>query len=350
MPVKQQQAAPLPFAKDFARACGAGGVHRQTSTGLTFSRHWLKHLANETMDIAKQGYYVNGQGERVEVREDLERAIQGSEHYHSSYVFSAPKVSGPFANRQQTTIFIICYASSLQVAAELVNHHEKEGSTAHVGVLSSASAKNPSKFMRGTVSQEEVICRSSLLYPCLSQYEFLPHHFYVVNNKPKYKDTSSACAIFSPHVPVIRTDGDVRGTLLDDYYTCSFVSIPAPNAFVLGGHGSTGEEQLPTVPKAEEPGKSSGDEPVERITLQQAMEDRVFRALCMFANAGCTDLVLGAFGCGVHGNHPESVAKIFKECLKQFPGYFRTVVFAIQPSRTGNYAAFKAVFPEATAL
>jgi len=340
MPVVKQQNPPseqhLPSAKNLVTSIGRAGVRRQTSTGLTFSRNWLKHLASETIDIAKEGSYLNEKGERVDVHEALERAIQGTEHYHSSHVFTAPTTPGPFGNDDEQTI-LICYATSLQVATELV-HNDRD---AHVGVLSSASAKNPSKFLRGTVSQEEVICRSSLLYPCLSQYEFQPHHFYVINNKDKYKDTSSACAIFSPRVPVIRSDS-VQGELLDSYYTCSFVSIPAPNAFVLGR-----EEHEHNVPKAQTPGSS---EPVEHITLHHSMQDRVFRALCLFAAHGCTDLVLGAFGCGVHGNHPETVARIFQACLRQFPGYFRTVVFAIQPSRTGNYAAFQTVFPNATAL
>jgi len=357
-----------------------GGVVRQTTTGLTFSRSWLKHLAQETMDIAQQGYYTNTQGQRVDVQEALQSAIHESQHYHSSHVFAKPSTrttssGGTFFSKEQQTI-LICYASSLQVASELVHHYERNNSDsdtisatavpAHIGVLCSASAKNPSKFLRGTVSQEEVICRSSLLYPCLAQYEFLPHHFYVVNNSPKYKDanTSSACAIFSPRVPVIRHDPDVRGTLLDDYYECSFVSIPAPNAFVLGGqdfddsdntndndnsnnsNGDDNDQQV--VPKAQKPG--STDE-VEHITLHQALHDRIYRALSMFALNGCTDLVLCAFGCGVHGNSPQAVATIFRQELETtFRGCFRTVVFAVQPSRTGNYKAFQQIFPDATAV
>lgn len=332
------------------------------------------------MEIAQQGYYTNQQGENVDVRESLQRAIQGSQHYHSSYVFAEPKTSTnngrPLFSKEQQTI-LICYASSIQAATELVHHYERNDDNsnsatvpAHIGVLSSASAKNPSKFLRGTVSQEEVICRSTLLYPCLAQYEFLPHHFYVVNNKPKYRDTSSACAIFCPRVPVIRRDPDVKGQLLDDYFECSFVSIPAPNAFVLGGqdydyydddndneHDTKNDnsdqqqqQQEPTVvPKAQKPG--STDE-VEHITLHQALHDRIHRALCMFALNGCTDLVLCAFGCGVHGNSPTTVATIFRQELESptFRGCFRTVVFAIQPSRTGNYKAFQQVFPDATAV
>jgi uncharacterized protein (TIGR02452 family) len=253
-----------------------------------------------------------------------------------------------FPPEQQT--ILICYASSLRVAKELVQHYTGNNVDAHVGVLSSASAKNPSKFFTGTVSQEEVICRASLLYPCLSQYEFLQHHFYVINNKTKYKDSSSACAIFSPRVPVIRGDEEPQGSLLDHYYECSFVSIPAPNAFVLGHQDDLDDGAArKTVPKAQPPG--TNDPAFEHITLQQALQDRIYRALSMFATHGCTDLVLCAFGCGVHGNSPEMVATLFRHELQTtFRGYFRTVVFAIQPSRTSNYTTFQSVFPEATAV
>ena len=326
-----------------------GGVERHTTTGLTFSRSWLKHLANETVEISQNGFYINQHGERVNVEAALQRAIQGSQHYHSSHVFPPPSTPGRFSPKQQT--IVICYASSLQVAKELVQHYTGDNTEVHVGVLSSASAKNPSKFYRGTVSQEEVICRASLLYPCLSQYEFLPHHFYVINNKAKYKDSSSACAIFSPRVPVIRGDEEPQGALLDHYYECSFVSIPAPNAFILGHPDDIDDNSArKTVPKAQRPGVST-DEPIEHITLQQALRDRIYRALSMFALHGCTDVVLCAFGCGVHGNSPEMVATLFRHELQTtFRGYFRTVVFAIQPSRTGNYTTFQTVFPEATAV
>jgi len=192
------------------------------------------------------------------------------------------------------------------------------------------------------LTQEECACRATLLYRCLTQFEQKPHYFYYINSKDKYKDNNSACAIFSPHVPVIRED-DLKGKLLDDYQTCSFVSIPAANAFIVGR-----QEHEATIPKAQSPGESEAGIAHEHITLRDSMSDRVFRALSIFHEQGVTELVLGAFGCGVHGNHPESVAKIFRDILdNEFKGHFRTVVFAIQPSRHGNYRAFTSVFPDA---
>ena len=117
------------------------------------------------------------------------------------------------------------------------NHNNNNNSritNCHLGILNSASGKSPGGlFFKGTVSPEDCICRATLLYPCLEQFEHEEHHFYVVNNKAKYKESSSACAIFSPRVPVIREDTMI-GELLSSYCTYSFVSLPAPNAFIVG--------------------------------------------------------------------------------------------------------------------
>jgi len=317
----------------FAKNLEGGGVPRRSGSTLTFSRGWLRHIADETVEIARAGQYMNRRGQVVSIADDLERALEGSTHYHSSHVFSPPPMTQPPFETQ----YIVRYGSSLDVATMLQENHPD----AHVGILNSASAKNPGgKFSRGTISQEDCICRASLLYPCLVQYEDKPHHFYYINRKPKYQATSSSCAIFSPNVPVIRKD-TVQGTLLDDYHTFSFVSIPAPNAFVLGT-----EEIQKSVPKAQAPGM--GDDDYETMPLQEAMYDRCFRALCIMAERGCTELVLCAFGCGVHGNNPIEVAATFRSILSnELKGRFRVVAFAIQPSRHANYRAFVETFPEA---
>ena len=85
----------------------------------------------------------------------------------------------------------------------------------------------------------------------------------------------------------------------------------------------------------------------KRRALLSSLSDRIHRALSAFVLGGCTDLVLPAFGCGVHGNDPSMVAQVFREMLtdpRQFGGRFRTVVFAIPPSRKQNYQAFAAYF------
>ena len=338
----------------------AGVVPRQPTSCLTFSRGWLQNVAHETCEIARRGNYTNADGQTVSIREDLQAAVDRSVHYHSSHEFHPPATPGEYE-----TQFFVAFGSSLNVAEQLY------GADKHVGILNSASGKRPDKFLRGTISQEECICRASLLYPCLQKFENRPHHFYYINHKEKYRQNASSCAIFAPHVPVIRRD-TVRGDLLDQHRLCSFVNIPSANAFVVGpdcrnGSGSFGDgdddgddvdnddrsavsDSQKCIPKAQPIGDAA---PHEHETLGEAMRDRLFRALSIFHEHGVTDLVLCAFGCGAHGNNPETIAKIFREFLLDdgpFQNHFDNVVFAIQPSRTTNYEAFVSVWPEASAV
>jgi len=306
---------------------------RKIHLGLTFSRGWLIKISQDTLRIAKEGKYVNRRGHEIDVSEALKYSMENSMHYHSSHIFEPSKTT---IERFESTEFCVCYGSSLQVAMKLQDEILRVNDQAEVGILNSASGKYPDKFLRGTLSQEEGLCRASLLYPCLEQYKDRPHHFYYVNNKPKYQESSSSCAIFCPRVPVIREDS-MKGDLLDKYREFSFVNIPAPNAFVLAKGGEA------TVPKAQKPGSSIDD--IEFMAIDSAMRDRLFRALSIFAEHGCTDLVLCAFGCGVHGNNPRKIAACFKELISnEFRGCFRLVVFAIQPSRPQNYEEFASVF------
>lgn len=59
--------------------------------------------------------------------------------------------------------------------------------------------------------------------------------------------------------------------------------------------------------------------------------------------SGAKTLILGAYGCGVFGQDPYEVAKIFKEILNKYPKLFKTVVFAIPNKNSENYKAFKGV-------
>jgi uncharacterized protein (TIGR02452 family) len=307
--------------------------------GLTFSRGWLIHVANQTLQIAESGRYLNRQGQIINVAKDFQYTLKNSAHYHSSHVFTPSETTRP---RFETTEYHVCYGSSLQVATKLqkelqkVSNKNKKDDTIDIdiGILNSASSKNPEKFLRGTLSQEEGLCRASFLYPCLAQYKDRLHYFYHINHKRKYQESSSSCAIYCPKVPVIRED-TIHGDLLDTPLKFSMVSIPAPNAFELAH----------AVPKAQSIGAQERNEPFEAMTIDSAMHDRLFRALSIFAEQGCTDLVLCAFGCGVHGNSPKKIATCIQDILsKELKGRFRVVAFAIQPSRHSKFETFSSFF------
>jgi uncharacterized protein (TIGR02452 family) len=307
--------------------------------GLTFSRGWLVQISKQTLQIAEIGQYTNRKGETVHIEDAFKYAMSNSVHYHSSHTFDPDTTTNPMF---ESTEYYVCYGSSLQVASRLNDVMLSRKEQFEIGILNSASGKHPEKFLRGTISQEEGFCRSSLLYPCLAQYKDRPHYFYHVNNTPKYQESSSSCAIFCPRVPVIRDDS-LKAELLDSPLSFSFVSIPSPNAFVLGAES---DDERPTlIPKSQTPEESDRNEAYESMSIDSAMRDRLFRALSIFAEQGCTDLVLCAFGCGAHGNDPQQMAFSIKDILSnELKGRFRVVAFAIQPSRKTNFESFVEVF------
>mmetsp|Transcript_136711 Transcript_136711/g.424724 ORF Transcript_136711/g.424724 Transcript_136711/m.424724 type:complete len:117 (-) Transcript_136711:15-365(-) len=77
--------------------------------------------------------------------------------------------------------------------------------------------------------------------------------------------------------------------------------------------------------------RDSADAEQEAAAL---MHERVLRVLDVFARHGARDIVLGAWGCGVFGNDPSTVAGIFRDkLLNEFRGRFRKVVFAVLDAR-----------------
>lgn len=324
---------------------GPGSPYRVNNSRCSFSRNWLLHVAAETIDVANRGYYTNGMGHVVDISEELEAAKKNSIHYHDKDEFHAPakRASTP---QFDTKIFVI-YGTSLQVAAKL------RSLKGDIGILNSASSRNPGeKFIRGTVSQEDCICRASLLHPCLLQFKDKPDH-YVQINSAYPEGSSSSCAIFAPRVPIYREDSE-SCPVLDTPQFCSILSMPAPNAFeVVVQLECKDDDEKSKIESSLAGSPSSSISLDERDNLQfrhliDRLYDRLFRALCIFHDNDCRHLVLCAFGCGVHGNDPEMVAEIFKLLLDDhFQGMFETVVFSIQPSRTYNFDAFIKVFPSA---
>mmetsp|Transcript_21802 Transcript_21802/g.47382 ORF Transcript_21802/g.47382 Transcript_21802/m.47382 type:complete len:183 (-) Transcript_21802:315-863(-) len=154
--------------------------------------------------------------------------------------------------------------------------------------------------------------------------------------------------MFYPHLPPIFSSHETP-------------QIPAPNAFTtssntgkeyndIGSHNRNKSAADLTCLIPENSSTYFDDKLEEkRRALLASLSDRIHRALSAFVLGNCTDLVLPAFGCGVHGNDPTMVASVFREMLtdqNQFGGRFRTVVFAVPPCRKQNYQAFAAYFQQ----
>ena len=78
------------------------------------------------------------------------------------------------------------------------NNNSNNNNNKRVGVLNSGSGTTPGgRFLKGTVSQEDCLCRASLLYSCISQPRFQSEgRFYGKNRGLRYG--TSNCVIFSP--------------------------------------------------------------------------------------------------------------------------------------------------------
>ena len=210
---------------------------------------------------------------------------------------------------QYTASVEVVEDTSFHTAEELV----KDGF--RVAVLNFASAVNPGGGVTvGAMAQEECLCRSSNLFPCLKQARlmkdyYMPHR---IAGDPFYSDK----VIYSKDVTVFKTDDTVPVIMPEnEWFKVDVITCAAPN---LNGLNNVDESLLSRVL-------------FNRITsiMQQANLHNV--------NA----LVLGAFGCGAFKNPPELVSKAFRQAIEtNFHSAFERIVFAIKKSDNSNFSVF----------
>ncbi|HTY72156.1 MAG TPA: TIGR02452 family protein [Actinomycetes bacterium] len=264
-------------------------------------------LAAETDQVVVAGRYSVDDIE-VEFGEALAGAI-GATHLHEP---DEPiDVAASRSGHDRTATVEVTAETTLEASERLVRQHGPE-----VACLNFASAKNPGGGYRGgSQAQEESLARSSALVACQeSAPDFYARHRRL--GHPAYTDT----VLCSPAVPVFRRDS---GALLKEPYQLSMITCAAPNARALLDRGWSGD--------------------LEAIFVQRGR--RVIEAAI---SHGWTRLVLGAWGCGVFGNEPSTVARAFRSILGDPNLSDRlAVTFAIYDPRPGAPAltAFRAVFP-----
>src|SRR5262249_14064007 len=128
----------------------------------------------------------------------------------------------------------------------------------------------------------------------------------------EYYDANRQCqsalytdhVIYSPDVPVIRDDS---GELLEAPYSADFITAPAVNRGALANR-----------------------ERADTALIEQTMAARMAKLLAIAVVHDVHTLILGAWGCGVFQNDPETVARLFHESLHgAFQSAFPRVIFAI---------------------
>ncbi|OPC40412.1 TIGR02452 family protein [Elizabethkingia miricola] len=253
-----------------------------------------KEIAQETLDILASKYYINNDGENVDIEKELDFCKDNTRF------FTTDELSSLIKNETQeidcNTQIEVWKCSSLEAILQLSNTENQD----LIMCLNFASAKNPGGgFINGAVAQEESLARASGLYA--SQLE--AETFYKIHRSMKscfYTDNM----IYSPKVPVFRDD---TGELLSKPVFCNFITSAAVNAGVVK------HAEQATV--------------TEIITI---MDERIDKMLALALEEKNEVLVLGAWGCGVFKNSPEDIAELFKNHLYgKYKGKFRRIVFAI---------------------
>lgn len=275
------------------------------------NRSQLQALAQETLAISRSGRYPVGDrmilfgGARpteLFTAQDSDRLVQDME-------LPAEGRSAALEVRGEGTVDAIFRLSAGETLCP------------RLGVLNFASAKNPGGgFLNGSVAQEECLAFCSNLYHTQTTGQG-PRYYEInrANRDPVYTDT-----MLIGDVTFFRTSGY---TLTEHPVTCPVITAPAVNMGVVIRNGDS----------------------LERA--KAVMKGRMEKILALFARWGCTDLILGAYGCGVFRNDPEDVARFWQELLESGWGrLFQHITFSIleRPGRDGNIAPFRRRFEART--
>lgn len=258
----------------------------------------LRAVAAETVAISQAGGYRAPTGRWVDIRGAVRAAVAGTR----LYLPGDPLPGVP--ERGGAGVLEVTNESTLAAARRL-----GDGTAA----LVFASARNPGGgFLTGARAQEEDIARASALHACLSVAPaYYLHHR--TSTDLRYTDR----VIYSPAVPVFRDDA-LR--LLDRPHRIAMLTAAAPNLRAIRANQPELAASVPAVLRA-----------------------RAARVLEVAAAYGHRRLVLGAWGCGVFGNDPATVAAAFTAALDRIDA-FDHVVFAVLDRVAGTpaYHAFAA--------
>ncbi|MFI6324587.1 TIGR02452 family protein [Nonomuraea sp. NPDC050556] len=242
-------------------------------------------LTAETMEIIERGWYVNGDGEQVELGEKTDQVVVREEG----------TVRKSWRRTKAVTRVEVVEETTLQAAARLGD-----------GVLVlNFAAPGPlgNGFTGGEHAQETSLVRATTLHLSLRAASA----FYAVQD-------AKVAPLYRHHVaysPVVRVFRDDDGALLAEPYTVSVLSAVAPGAG-----------------------------PPRKENLHETLVERIWHLLAVAQEYRHRTLVLGAWGCGGAGNDPAVIAEAFRARLEGAP--FERVVFAVvgEPA----LSAFRRVF------
>ena len=249
---------------------------------LDIPRSRAAELGRTAVEAAAQGYYLYGDSVKV----DWSRQVHAARSAKQSIPPDADLPESDSNAFEESRVQVV-NETTLGAARRLVESGLKPLA------LNFANGVHPGGgFLSGARAQEETLCRSSALFQTLAGDPMYAEH------ATRPRPDSTDWAIYSPDVPVFRTDD---GTELEHPWMLSFITCAAPYAPAIG-------------------------HPESRNLLQK----RIHRVLDIARAFEYEALVLGAWGCGAFGNDPLDTALSFKEALEgEFKGVFSDIVFAI---------------------
>lgn len=181
-----------------------------------------------------------------------------------------------------------------------------------IGVLNMASKKHYGGGVRnGAMAQEEELFRKS---------DYALHEANSKNGKSFYPYDSHKFT-YTPNVSIVR---DHNYNLLPP---AKFIRVD------MIGMSSI------VHPQTDRKGNLYPDD-LELITEKI---HTIFKAAIMNK---CTDIILGALGCGAFANPPKVIANIFNTCVGMYKQYFRSITFAIYSTGEKNFDIFNEIIDQ----
>ena len=281
-------------------------------------------MLQDTLSVLRQGYYW-AKGKRVSVKlspAEMEEVVvylpRDIEELAADTSFPHVHVLGRVGVACENTDSYTLARKRAEDADLLLGKDHQP-----VLVLNLANPVNPGGGVRrGTVAQEEDLCRKSSLLLSLESEAAKAYYQY---NSSLHTFMGSDAVMITPKVEIIK---DERGEPLPESVVVSVMTCAAP----MLSHGMEG-------------------------LTEREYEDMVYRRITgmlkVAARLGYRMLILGAFGCGAFHNDARIVSDLFYKAMKDFDDdgmrladCFRRVDFAVL-DRSGslyNYREFSRNF------
>lgn len=273
-------------------------------------------IAAETLEILSNEMYTCD-NKLIDISLDINESARRSRLYRPEDFVDVQKQ----VNEKLKTLNNLGIISVDNVGVVQAMHNmELSVAVPSIGVLNFASAKNPGGgFIKGRQAQEECIARATSLYHKMPIYGA---EMYSYNRKLGHTMYSDYM-LYTPDAVVFRKD-------TDELYRVPFkVDILTSAAVNLNPYHKD---------------KVSYDQK----EVDKIMMERLDKILGLFVLNEKTDLILGAWGCGVFENDPNIVAGYFKHFLGAGGKYnkaFDHIDFAVQDSSQSqkNFKAFDSI-------